>query len=59
MDEQNKKGTFASCLRAYLGEGPFGVQAKLDDLKAFVTDKEQREDFVAELQVAGYEIVQG
>lgn len=51
------KGNFASCLRAHLLAEPNALpEVPLDDLKAFVTDKENRAAYVAELEAAGFEI---
>lgn len=57
MTEGQKKGTFASCLRAHLQAEPSACpDVKLDDLKAFVSDKDNRDAYVAELKAAGFEI---
>lgn len=52
-----KNGSFGSCLRAYLTAEPNAVDhVPLDDLKEFVTDKENRPQYEAELVAAGYVI---
>jgi hypothetical protein len=56
---QKKSGTFASCLRAHLQAEPHAIEnVPLDDLKPFVTDKANRAAYVAELESAGFVIIQ-
>lgn len=56
MAEGQKKRTFASCLRAHLQAEPNACEPKLDDLREFVKDKENRAAYVAELEAAGFVI---